>query len=120
VRSRADVQRVLALARAAGRTVSMHGARHTMGGQALTPGGIVIDMVKLAHMELESGKGLLTVGPGALWSDVLLHRNQYGRSPRTMQSYSTFSVGGSISVYAHGITSDFCMAEGVVALELVG
>jgi hypothetical protein len=120
VRNRADVQRVLALARAAGRTVSMRGARHTMGGQTLTPGGIVIDMVKLAHMELDSGSGLLTVGPGALWSDVLLHLNQYGRSPRTMQSYSTFSVGGSISVNAHGITSDFCMAEGVVAIELVG
>ena len=120
VRSRADVQRVLALARAAGRTVSMRGACHTMGGQTLTPGGIVIDMGKLAHMELDRDSGLLIVGPGALWSDVLLYLNQYGRSPRTMQSYSTFSVGGSISVNAHGITSDCCMAECVVSLELVG
>ena len=120
VRSRADVQRVLALARAAGRTVSMRGACHTMGGQTLTPGGIVIDMGKLAHMELDRDSGLLIVGPGTLWSDVLLYLNQYGRSPRTMQSYSTFSVGGSISVNAHGITSDCCMAECVVSLELVG
>ena len=120
VRSRVDVQRVLARARAAGRTVSMRGACHTMGGQTLTPGGIVIDMGKLAHMELDSDSGQLIVGPGALWSDVLLYLNQYGRSPRTMQSYSTFSVGGSISVNAHGITSDCCMAECVVSLELVG
>ena len=98
----------------------MRGACHTMGGQTLTPGGIVIDMGKLAHMELDRDSGLLIVGPGALWSDVLLYLNQYGRSPRTMQSYSTFSVGGSISVNAHGITSDCCMAECVVSLELVG
>ena len=62
VRSREDIQQVLATARKEGKTVSMRGAGHTMGGQTLSPGGIVIDMWKLAHMSLDTTTGLLTVG----------------------------------------------------------
>jgi FAD/FMN-containing dehydrogenase len=37
----------------------------------------------------------------------------------TRQSYSTFSVGGTISVNAHGITSDHCLAESVVHFTII-
>ena len=40
-------------------------------------------------------------------------------SPMTMQSYSTFSVGGTVCVNAHGITNDRAMVESVVALRVV-
>jgi FAD/FMN-containing dehydrogenase len=45
--------------------------------------------------------------------------NDYGCSPRTMQSYSTFSVGGSMSVAAHGITTDVPVSESVQWCKLV-
>ena len=36
-----------------------------------------------------------------------------------MQSYCSFSVGGTLAVNAHGITTDYCFAESVVSLRLV-
>ena len=35
-----------------------------------------------------------------------------------MQSYCSFSVGGTLAVNAHGITTDYCFAESVVSLRL--
>lgn len=45
--------------------------------------------------------------------------NKYGLSPRTMQSYASFSIGGAVSVNAHGITTDYAMDESVLALKIV-
>ena len=45
--------------------------------------------------------------------------NPYGYSPRTMQSSSTVSVGGSLAVNAHGITTDHCGAESVICFTLI-
>ena len=36
-----------------------------------------------------------------------------------MQSYSSFSVGGTLSVNAHGITTDHCLAESVLAFHFI-
>jgi len=36
-----------------------------------------------------------------------------------MQSYSSFSVGGTLSVNAHGITTDHCLAESVLSFRIV-
>jgi FAD/FMN-containing dehydrogenase len=36
-----------------------------------------------------------------------------------MQSYCTFSVGGTISVNAHGITSDDAMYDSVLNIEYI-
>eukprot|EP00555_Chaetoceros_dichaeta_P012909 CAMPEP_0198262548 /NCGR_PEP_ID=MMETSP1447-20131203/11043_1 /TAXON_ID=420782 /ORGANISM="Chaetoceros dichaeta, Strain CCMP1751" /LENGTH=203 /DNA_ID=CAMNT_0043950825 /DNA_START=458 /DNA_END=1065 /DNA_ORIENTATION=- len=35
-----------------------------------------------------------------------------------MQSYCTFSVGGTLAVNAHGITTDYCFAESVLEFRL--
>ena len=119
VRNSGDVQRVLSQARAEGRSVSMRGTQHSMGGQSIAPGGFVIDMARLNKMELNPATGTVTVGPGVLWSQLVLYLNQFGLSPQTLQSYSTFSVGGSLSVNAHGITSDQSVQDSVVSLTVV-
>ena len=36
-----------------------------------------------------------------------------------MQSYSTFSVGGSVSVNAHGITTDYTVGESVLSMTVI-
>ena len=121
VRSADDIKRVLALARAHGKHVSMRGTRHSMGGQTIAAGGYVIDLMRLNKCSFNpSGEDVtVTAQPGAMWSDLIVHLNDYGYSPRTMQSYSTFSVGGSLAVNAHGITTDFCMSESVVSFTLI-
>ncbi len=86
--------------------VSIAGARHSMGGHTVYPGGIVIDMLPFNHMELDESSGMLRVGAGALWSEIIPYLDRRGRSVAVMQSNNSFSVGGSISVNCHGWVYD--------------
>lgn len=98
----AQLARVLAEARANSWKVAIAGARHTMGGQTAYPDGIVLDMLPLAHKNLNEETNRLRVGAGAIWQDVLAYLDPRGRSVAIMQSNSSFTVGGSISVNCHG------------------
>ena len=123
VRSKEDVKKVLALAREHDKKVSVRGTRHSMGGHTIASYGYVIDMMKMNRVDFTPGPDAASskcvVEPGAMWADLIRVLNQHGYSPRTMQSYSTFSVGGSISVNAHGITNDHCGAEAVLRFTLI-
>lgn len=93
---------LLARARAEGRRVSIAGARHSMGGHTIYPGGIVVDMLPFHQMELDEAGEILHVQAGALWQDVIAYLDARERSVAIMQSNNSFSVGGSISVNCHG------------------
>lgn len=102
------------------RTVSMCGTKHSMGGQSIANMGYRLDMTnfnKILGLDLE--RKLVTVEPGILWCDLIRLLNKYGLSPMTLQSYSTFSVGGSISVNAHGITNDYSLAESIFEISIL-
>ena len=102
VRSDADVARALAYARARNLPVSAAGVKHSMGGQAFRRGGVVLDMRGLDSIRLDPDNSIVTVGSGATW-----HAIQNAIHPRfavkAMQSTDIFTVGGSISVNAHGM-----------------
>lgn len=87
---------------AQGIPVSIAGARHSMGGHTIAPDGVVIDMRPFNHMALDESRDVLTVGAGALWSEIIPFLDARGRSVGVMQSNNSFSVGGSISVNCHG------------------
>ncbi|WP_020475446.1 FAD-binding protein [Zavarzinella formosa] len=82
--------------------VSIAGARHSMGGHAIAPDGVAIQMAGFNRMEFDEESGLLTVGAGALWADVIPYLDTRGRSVVVMQAYDSFTVGGSLSVNCHG------------------
>jgi FAD/FMN-containing dehydrogenase len=82
--------------------VSIAGARHSMGGHVIYPGGIVIDMLPFNRMELDETNLILHVQAGARWSEVILFLNAHGLSVEVMQSNDDFSIGGSLSVNCHG------------------
>jgi FAD/FMN-containing dehydrogenase len=82
--------------------VSIAGARHSMGGQTIYPGGIAINMLPFKGMKLSEDKNLLHVQAGAKWADVIPYLDQHGRSVAVMQSDNSFTVGGSLSVNCHG------------------
>ena len=119
VRNKEDVKHVLHLAREKGVSVSMRGTKHSMGGHTIAENGFIMDMDRINHMKYNKNSSSVTLGPGALWSNVVFYLNRFGMSPRTLQSYSTFSVGGSLSVNAHGITSDDSVQESVLSLTLI-
>lgn len=92
----------LAFARANGLKVSMAAIRHSMGGHAFDDNALVLDMRKFNRVEIDEAARTMTVQPGAVWHDI-----QNKLHPRfavkAMQSTDIFSVGGSISVNAHGM-----------------
>ncbi|MEX2120101.1 MAG: FAD-binding oxidoreductase [Pirellulales bacterium] len=97
-----QIAQLLARAKAEGRRVSIAGARHSMGGHTIYPGGISINMLPWNGMELDENRNILKVQAGAVWKDVIAYLDQRGRSVEVMQSNNSFSVGGSISVNCHG------------------
>lgn len=97
-----DLAKLLAQAREEGRRVSIAGARHSMGGHTLYPGGIVINMLPWNRFELDESQRILNVQAGALWEDIIPFLDKRGLSVGVMQSNDSFSVGGSLSVNCHG------------------
>ena len=102
VRSVEDIAKTLAFARDNKLSVTTAGVRHSMGGQAFRKGGIVLDMRGFNRIVLNESSRSVTVQPGATWHDIqnVLHPRF---AVRAMQSTDIFSVGGSISVNAHGM-----------------
>ena len=97
-----ELRQLLRRAQASHLHVSISGARHSMGGQTIYPGGIAINMLPFKGMNLDEDKNLLHVQAGAKWADVIPYLDQHGRSVAVMQSDNSFTVGGSLSVNCHG------------------
>lgn len=98
----AQLCELLQRARAERLPVAIAGARHSMGGHTINADGIVLNMLPFNHMELDEKRGVLRVGAGARWSEVLPYLDARGYSVGIMQSNNNFSVGGSLSVNCHG------------------
>ncbi|CAF1473775.1 unnamed protein product [Adineta steineri] len=117
-----DIEYLISKARNEGKTISIRGQAHTMGGQTLPSRegnrmNYVCDLKYMNRVEYNESTKEVLVEAGATWTHVIKKLNIYGRSPVIMQSYCTFSVAGTISVNAHGITSDHAMYESVISIE---
>lgn len=98
----AHVARALAFARANGLKVSVAAVRHSMGGHAFDDNALVLDMRTFNKIELDEQAKTITVQPGATWH-AIQNRLHPRFAVKAMQSTDIFSVGGSISVNAHGM-----------------
>jgi hypothetical protein len=98
----AQLAQLLEYARTNHLKISIAGARHSMGGHTIYPGGIVIDMLPFNRMALDETRNILHVQAGAIWHEVIKFLNAHGRSVAIMQSNDDFSIGGSLSVNCHG------------------
>lgn len=96
------------------------GTQHSMGGHCIEKNGYIIDTTFMNRvLNFDEKTGLITIQPGITWSDVIKFLNNYGRSPSTLQSYSSFAAGGTGSFNAHGITNDDPMIKSIVSIRLV-
>jgi len=102
VKSEKDIADALAYARDQGLKVSMAGALHSMGGHAFARDGVVLDMTGFNAVIVNAEARTMTVQSGARWHDIqnVLHPRF---AVKAMQSSDVFTVGGSISVNAHGM-----------------
>jgi len=98
-----DVQKAILYAKDNDLKVSISGIRHSMGGQAFINNAIVLDMTDFKEMSVDEKSKILTVQSGATWHEVQKFLNPKGLAVKAMQSSDIFTVGGSISVDAHGM-----------------
>lgn len=94
------VRNALARAKRDGLKVMPMGARHSMGKQSFQEGAILLNTLPMNAMEMNGG--LLKVQAGARWFQVIDFLAELGMTVEIMQSNSDFSVGGTLSVNAHG------------------
>uniref|UniRef100_K3YHJ2 cytokinin dehydrogenase n=1 Tax=Setaria italica TaxID=4555 RepID=K3YHJ2_SETIT len=101
---------IRAAARTAGLTVAARGNGHSVAGQAMAEGGLVLDMRALAlsrrpQMQLVGCPGGGNNGPcyadvpgGALWEEVLHWGvKNHGLAPASWTDYLRLTVGGTLS-----------------------
>lgn len=113
VSEEAHVARALAFALANGLKVSIAAVRHSMGGHAFDDNALVLDMMKFNRIALDEAARTITVQPGATWHDIqnVIHPRF---AIKAMQSTDIFSVGGSLSVNAHGMDHQVGAIAGTV------
>jgi len=79
------------------------GGRFSMGGQTATEGCLFLDMRELNRIvEISESERWLRVEAGATWRQIQEAVDPKNLSVKIMQSYSNFTVGGSLSVNVHG------------------
>ena len=83
--------------------ISIGGGRFSMGGHTAEPGTMHIDMRGLNRiLEVDPAERTIRVQAGARWKDVQRVVDDFGLAVSIMQTYSSFTVGGSLSVNCHG------------------
>ena len=88
-------------ARAAGRSLNVGAARHSMGAQAIPRDGTAITLENSA-VEIDSSSQCYHAHAGARWSDVIGALDPKEWSPKVMQSNNDFGLAATYSVNAHG------------------
>jgi FAD/FMN-containing dehydrogenase len=85
------------------KSISIGGGHYSMGGQTACEDSIHVDMReynKIVHLDVENKE--ITVNAGITWKEIQKEIDKYDLSISIMQTYSNFTVGGSLSVNVHG------------------
>jgi FAD/FMN-containing dehydrogenase len=98
-----DIRNALQFARENSLKVTCAGQQHSMGGQTFTHGGLVFDLRDFNRIKLDKEHKIVNVQTGARWWQLQQLLDKEGFSVKSMQSINIFSVGGTLSVNAHGI-----------------
>lgn len=98
-----DIRNALQFARDHHLKITCAGQQHSMGGQTFTHGGLILDLRNFNVMRLDKEHRTVNIQSGARWWQLQQLLDQQGLSVKSMQSINIFSVGGALSVNAHGI-----------------
>lgn len=83
--------------------VSVGGGRYSMGGQIAAANSMHFDMRQLKKViSLDVPSKVIRVQAGITWRDIQDVIDPHNLAIKIMQSYSNFTVGGSLSVNCHG------------------
>lgn len=83
--------------------ISIGGGRFSMGGQTATPDGLQLDLRQFRGViAFDPVARSMTVRAGTPWREVQEAIDPASLAVQVMQTYNTFTVGGALSVNAHG------------------
>lgn len=83
--------------------ISIGGGRFSMGGQVAYKNSLHIDMRDFNRiLEFDIANKTITVQSGITWRDIQDVIDKENLAVKIMQTYANFTVGGSLSVNAHG------------------
>ena len=83
--------------------ISVGGGHFSMGGQTASPGSLHLDLRQLnAVLRFEPATAVIRVQAGIRWCDIQRFVDPHGLAVKIMQTYANFTVGGALSVNAHG------------------
>jgi FAD/FMN-containing dehydrogenase/uncharacterized membrane protein YhaH (DUF805 family) len=83
--------------------ISVGGGRFSMGGQTASQHSMHIDMRGMNKIvNFSATDKLIIVQTGVRWCDIQSYIDEYNLSIKIMQTYANFTVGGALSVNAHG------------------
>lgn len=98
-----QLEKIVMNAKKQGKTVSIAGQRHSQGGHTYYKDGVVIDLKSFNKVKkVDPVHKTVIVESGATWGDIQKAINPYNLALKVTQSQEIFSVGGSLSVNAHG------------------
>jgi len=101
--------------------IAVGGGRYSMGGQVAIRGGLHLDMRGMNRLlHLDPRTRVARVQAGMRWRDLQDALDPLGLAVHTMQSFANFTVGGAVSVNAHGrYVGNGPVVNSVRALQLV-
>jgi len=102
-RNEDEIRRALQFARTNHLKVTCAGQQHSMGGQTFTHGGVVLDLRDFNRITVDKEHKTANLQTGVRWWQLQKALDKDGLSVKAMQSINIFSVGGTLSVNAHGI-----------------
>ncbi|EHQ30402.1 FAD-binding protein [Mucilaginibacter paludis] len=99
----ASVEEVCEIVKNTTGAISVGGGRFSMGGQTASPHSLHIDMRGMNKvLEFSATDKLIKVQTGIRWCDIQQYIDEHHLSIKIMQTYANFTVGGALSVNAHG------------------
>jgi FAD/FMN-containing dehydrogenase len=116
-----ELEQIVEAVRAHPGPIAIGGGRYSMGGQTATEQALQLDMRRFNRvLEFSAERREIHVQAGITWREVLEYIDPHDLSPQIMQSYANFTVGGALSVNAHGrYVGQGPLVLGVRSLRLV-
>lgn len=113
--NRTELQKIVKEANENGHHISVAGLQHSQGGHTYYKDGVVLNMQTFNDvLEIDEQDKTIRVEAGATWEDVQEAVAPYGLALKVTQSQSIFTIGGSLSVNAHGRDIRFGPMAGTV------
>jgi FAD/FMN-containing dehydrogenase len=118
-----EVARVVELARETGLELAVRGGGHSQAGHSTSEGGIVLDLSRLAALEIDAGGRLARAAGGLTSGDVTAAAAPHGLAA-PFGDTSTVGIGGltlgggmGFLVREHGLTIDHLLGAEVVTAD---